>query len=143
MFAKENEIDRRRFFLRHTRPSKFGTQLQINRADGSRCMVNNIYQKSIDSTNLGKKQRQKSNAVMGKNNKLNKIVTNELLVNEATLEESDRNLLKIMKDYVNDMLDNTYNPLINEVFAQIQQGSLQDAADFDNYHFFKFSSFMI
>ena len=83
-------------------------------------MVNNIYQKSIDSNNLGKKQRQKSNAVVGKNNKLNKIVTNELLVNEATLEESDRNLLKIMKDFANDMLDNTYNALINEVFVQIQ-----------------------
>ena len=55
MYAKENEVERRRFFLRHTRSSKFGTQLQINRADGSRYMVNNIYQKTIDSNNLGKK----------------------------------------------------------------------------------------
>lgn len=55
MYAKENETERRRFFLRHTRSSKFGTQLQINRADGSRYMLNNIYQKTIDSNNLGKK----------------------------------------------------------------------------------------
>lgn len=93
MYAKETENERRRFFLRHTRSSKFGTQLQINRADGTRYMVNNIYAKTIDANNLGKKQRQKSNAIIGKNNKLNKIVTNELIVNEATLEESDRKLI--------------------------------------------------
>jgi len=58
---------------------------------------------------------------------LNKIVTNELIVNEATLEDSDRKLLEIMKNYVNDMLDNTYNALINEIFVQIQNGSLSDA----------------
>ena len=55
MYAKENETERRRFFLRHTRSSKFGTMLQINRADGSRYMVSNIYQKTIDANNLGKK----------------------------------------------------------------------------------------
>jgi hypothetical protein len=55
MYANVNETERRRFFLRNTRSSKFGTQLQINRADGSRYMVNNIYQKTIDSNNLGKK----------------------------------------------------------------------------------------
>ena len=68
---------------------------------------------------------------------------NDLIVNEATLEDSDRKLLVVMKNYVNDMLDNTYNALINEIFVQIQNGSLSDAQDFDNYHFFKFSSFMI
>jgi len=34
-------------------------------------MVNNIYQKSFETNNIGKKQRQKSNAVHGKNNKQN------------------------------------------------------------------------
>jgi hypothetical protein len=40
------------------------------------------------------------------------------------------------------MLANTYNALINEVFDQIKKGS-ELVAEFDNYHFFKFSTFMI
>lgn len=107
-------------------------------------MLQNIYQKSIDSTNLGKHQRQKSNAIMGKKNKLNKIETNQMLVNEASLNDTDRDLLGIMKDYLNDMLENKiYNALINEIFAQLQGESSLTKADFDNYHFFKFSCFMI
>jgi len=39
-------------------------------------MIHNIYQKSIDTNNLGKKQRQKSNAVIGKKNKQN-LITGE------------------------------------------------------------------
>jgi len=41
------------------------------------------------------------------------------------------------------MLENTYNALINEVFLQIQKGAEMAIADFDNYHFFKLSAFMI
>lgn len=57
MYAQEKAHERRRFFLRHTRPNKFGTQLSIQRPDGTRIMLQNIYQKSIDPTNLGKHQR--------------------------------------------------------------------------------------
>ena len=32
-----------------------------------------------------------------------------------------------MRNYVNDMLDNTYNALINEIFVQIQNGLTTDA----------------
>lgn len=81
-------------------------------------MLQNIYQKSIDSTNLGKHQRQKSHTVIGKKNKLNKIETNQMLMNEASLNDTDRDLLAIMKDYLNDMLENKiYNALINEIFT--------------------------
>ena len=45
-----------------------------------------------------------------------------------------------------DILDNTYNPLINEIFAQIQKG-VQNGSGKDEmlnkFHFFKLSSFMI
>jgi hypothetical protein len=44
------------------------------------------------------------------------------------------------------MLDNTYNPLIDEIFSQIsknaQNGSGKDEI-FDKFHFFKLTSFMI
>lgn len=45
-----------------------------------------------------------------------------------------------------DILDNTYNPLINEIFAQIQKGVQNGSGKdeiFDKFHFFKLSSFMI
>ena len=51
---------------------------------------------------------------------MNKIETNKMLINEAALKQSDRELLTILQDYVNDMLENKiYNALINEIFVQI------------------------
>lgn len=48
-----------------------------------------------------------------------------------------------MKKYLIDILDNTYNALINEIFVQISKGSNNGIEEFDKYHFFKLSSFMI
>lgn len=67
------------------------------------------------------------------------------------MDESDHELLKIIRNYLDDMFDNTYNGLINEVFRQIKENSDSQERDhngvnptfFDNYHFFKFSAFMI
>jgi len=43
-----------------------------------------------------------------------------MLINEAALKQSDRELLTILQDYANDMLENKiYNALINEIFVQI------------------------
>lgn len=42
------------------------------------------------------------------------------MIDEAALNQSDRDLLTILRDYVNDMLENKiYNALINEIFVQI------------------------
>lgn len=106
-------------------------------------MVGNIYQKSIDLNNLGNKQRVKSNTIMGKKNKENIIGGQEKLVQEGALTDSDRELLVILKNYINDILENTYNAIINEVFSQIKEGRDENSAEFDNFHFFKFSTFMI
>ena len=119
LHAGETQRERTRHFLKGTRPSKFGTQLCISRPDGSRIMVNNIYQKSVDITNLGKRQRQKSNALIGKKAKQNTIEGDKSIINEASLEDTDRKLIKIIKNYLIDMLDNCYNALINEIFVQI------------------------
>ena len=59
------------------------------------------------------------------------------------MQDSDRKLLEIIKNYLIDILDNTYNALINEIFVQIQKGSNNAIEEFDKYHFFKLSSFMI
>jgi hypothetical protein len=54
MQAASLQRDKQKKFLRSQRHSKFGTQLCIQRPDGTRVMLTNIYQKSIDITNLGK-----------------------------------------------------------------------------------------
>ena len=59
------------------------------------------------------------------------------------MTDSDRELLLILNNYFNDILDNTYNAMINEIFSQIKEGSEFKSAEFDNFHFFKFSTFMI
>ena len=58
--------------MRSTRPSKFGTQISVKRADGTNAILNNIYSKSLDTENLGSKQRVKS-AAMTKKQAVNKI----------------------------------------------------------------------
>ena len=134
--------------MKGTRPSKFGTQLGVKRPDGSMVMVNNIYQKSVDITNLGKRQRQKSNALVGKKAKENMIESNKTIIDEKALDLNDRKLIKILKAYLIDLLDNCYNALIKEIFNQVLQGHQGDGVVqkdqmFDKYHFFKLSSFMI
>ena len=54
---------------------------------------------------------------MGKKAKQNKIETQKQIVNEGTMEDSDHKLIQIIKNYLLDMLENTYNSLINEIFA--------------------------
>lgn len=79
-------------------------------------MVNNIYQKSVDITNLGKRQRQKSNALVGKKAKDNMIEASKSIIDEKALDLNDRKLIKILKAYLIDLLDNCYNALIKEIF---------------------------
>ncbi len=80
-------------------------------------MLNNIYQKNIDINNLGKHQRRKAHSIVGKNNKINQIEGQKQLIDEASMEDLDRKLLLIIKNYLIDILDNTYNAMINQIFV--------------------------
>jgi hypothetical protein len=64
------------------------------------------------------------------------------IINQAALDESDRKLLKLLKTYLLDMLDSSYCPMIEQVFNEISKNS-ELLCDFDKYHYFKISSFMI
>ena len=46
--AKEKARERRLNFIKGIRHSKFGSQLQIMRDDGSSALISNIYQANID-----------------------------------------------------------------------------------------------
>jgi hypothetical protein len=62
IMAKERARERRQHFLRGLRHSKFGSQLQIMREDGSSALVSNIYQTNIDINTVPKNQRRKPQA---------------------------------------------------------------------------------
>ena len=135
------EFKNTRKFLRSTRPSKFGTQIQVTRPDGTRVMLTNLYQKNFDVTNLGRHQRAKHARAVRTDNE-NIIEAQKSLIQIDSLEQTDRDLLETVKAYLVDILDNTYNSLVNEICNQIvnSQGAGQVE---DKLHFFKLSAFMI
>jgi hypothetical protein len=76
------------------------------------------------------------------------IESNKSIIDEKALDMDDKKLIKILKAYLIDLLDNCYNALISEIFNQVQSGNqaggvVQSDQLFDKYHFFKLSSFMI
>ena len=79
-------------------------------------IFHNIYAKSFDTENLGNKQRIKPGGI-NKRQAGNKIESHQTIINEANLQDSDRKLITVIKNYLFDILENTYNALINEIFA--------------------------
>lgn len=55
--ARERARERRQNFIKGIRHSKFGSQLQIKRDDGSSALISNIYQANIDIHTMQKNQR--------------------------------------------------------------------------------------
>ena len=51
--------------------------------------------------------------------KENVIGAQESLFQIDSLEDSDKQLIEVIKTYLMDILDNTYNNLVNEIFNQI------------------------
>lgn len=135
------EFKNTRKFLRSTRHSKFGTQIQVTRPDGTRLMLKNLYQKNFDVTNLGKHQRARP-ARGGRIAAENVVEAQKSLIQVDSLEETDRKLIKAIKAYLVDILENTFNNLVNEILSQIvnNQGASQIE---DKLYFFKLSAFMI
>ena len=43
----------------------------------------------------------------------------EKLINEAAMDDADRDLVKILQTHLLDMIENSYNPLIEELVEQM------------------------
>ena len=48
-----------------------------------------------------------------------------------------------MREYLDDILENTYNALVNAVYSQVVRQLTDGINDRDNYHYFKLSTFMV
>ena len=56
---------------------------------------------------------------MGKKAKENVIESSKTIIDIKAMDLDDKKLVKILKAYLIDMLDNCYNSLIQEVFRQV------------------------
>jgi hypothetical protein len=86
------------------------------REDGSSALISNIYKSNIDINTAPKNQRVKPQARRPKDpNLVIEAPENSLIVNEAALEKSDRQLLEHLKNHLIDLLENSYCGLIEQL----------------------------
>jgi hypothetical protein len=66
----------------------------------------------------------------------------ELLIGDATKDEQDHELLRVLHVHLLDLIENSYNSLCEELFQQMlpQQALLEES---DVFHFFRFQSFIL
>lgn len=122
------------------RHGKFGTQLQIRREDGTQKTVTNIYQKHIEVNDYGNKVKTAPSRAVKDEHKL--IAAQSLLINDAAMDDKDKELLAILQTHIVDLIENSYNPLCEELFEQmLPQQALLEANDV--YHFFKLQAFVL
>ena len=138
--AEKHRLNQSRF-IKSLRHSKFGTSLQVFREDGSSKIVNNIYAKNIDLEDLGKSQlRQPKRSGAKDGNKV--IVASSSIIDDAAKDASDNQLLAVLHDYLTEMLQNSYGPLIEELFSQILhvQALLEEN---DRFYLLKLQTFLL
>lgn len=142
--AKERARERRQHFLRGIRHSKFGSQLQIMREDGSSALVSNIYQSNIDINTVPKNQRRKPQA--RKASDQNQVIDgpeSSNIINEAALEQSDKKLLELLKNHLIDLLDNSYCGLIEQLQKILSGESPIERSESDTHQYFKLQTFFM
>jgi len=144
--AKEEEATRQRktSFVRSMRHGKFGFQSQIMRDDGTSMSVNNIYNKQIDTNINAKYQRRKPTRNGSKALKdVKKVIeAPQQIIDDGAVDESDEKLLVVIKDYLFDLLEHSYNPLFEQLFDDIGKNKVA-VEENDSFHMFKVQSFVL
>lgn len=120
------------------RHGKFGFQSQIKREDGTTMSINNIYNKQIDTNLNPKYQRRKPgrNGPKALKDVKKVIEAPEPIIDDGAVDESDENLLQVIKDYLFDMLEHSYNPLFEQLFEDIGKNRVA-VEENDSFHMFK------
>ena len=86
------------------------------RSDGTSKIVTNIYQKNIDMDDLGKSQLKKPTRGPGKDQN-NVIEASTSIIEDAAKDQDDEKLLQILNNYLIEMLQSSYCPLVEELFV--------------------------
>lgn len=103
-------------------------------------MITNIVQRQINLNDIGHKL--KTAPVRKAKNENTAILAQTLLINDAAMDDSDKELLKILHAHLVDMIENTYNPLCEELYEQMTPSQALIMEN-DVFHFFKLQSFVL
>lgn len=116
----------------------------MRREDGSCKIVNNIYAKNIDLDTLGKKQQKRPNTRGLKKSKEDQsvIAAEEKIINDVAKDDTDVQVLEILNRYMTDMMQHSYNALIEELFSQILAPHAR-LEENDKLYLLKLQTFMI
>lgn len=60
-----------------------------------------------------------------------------MLIDDGAVDETDAKLLEIVKDYLYDVIENSYNPLMEQLFEDISKNKVA-VEENDSFHMFKF-----
>lgn len=115
------------------------------RDDGSSALVTNIYQQNIDINEVKKNKKAPLTRQAKDQKSIIEAPQNNLIVNDAAMEESDKKLLSLLKTHLLDLLENSYCGFIEQVSNTLQRkdNSELDIEDRDINNFFRLQSFMI
>ena len=64
------------------------------------------------------------------------------MIDDAAVDQLDEALLEIMHNYLVDMIEHSYNPLIEQISTQILPAKAE-VEENDAYHLFKIQSFVL
>ena len=106
--------------------------------------VNNIYSKQIDTNINAKYQRRKprQNGPKAFKDVKKVIEAPQVIVDDGAVDESDEKLLEVIKDYLFDLVEHSYNPLFEQLFEDIGKNKVA-VEENDSFHMFKVQSFVL
>ena len=64
------------------------------------------------------------------------------LIDDGAVDESDARLLAVVKEYLEDLIEHSYNPLFEQLFDDIGKNKVA-VEENDSYHMFKVQSFVL
>ena len=64
------------------------------------------------------------------------------MIDDAAVDKLDAELLEMLQNYLDDMIEHSYNPLIEQLYTQILP-SKAEVEENDAYHLFKVQSFVL
>ena len=70
------------------------------------------------------------------------IEAHQSLIDDAAVDKTDEELLRILLNYLVDMMEHSYNPLIEQLYSQILP-SKAEVEENDSFHLFKVQSFVL
>lgn len=126
-------------FAKGMRHGKFGTSLQVKRVDGSSKTIHNVYEPYLDLSSLAHQTRKPT--LRKAKNPTHVVEASRLIICDGAKDERDVSLVKVLNSYLQDMLQNSYCSLIEELYSQVLVST--DLEENDRYHLLKLQTFMM